>query len=240
MKSRPSLKLSLAVLTSGLCMTSLQVHAADQETTEYIQILQGSRSENPLLTKMESLAEDAFDNALIGDFQKAKIAASKTVASWQGYRNQAIRDGANGNLITAMDVSVDAFSRVTQHSADKFKIARAANSVSANMENFFTLYNPRIPPVIMTLDYLGREIVVDGLTDDFANAELHLSHLAATWVILKPSAEAATGGIAVAAKYAASIDAMHSDIQARNANGLVVNAKLNLELTDAVEMLYAQ
>jgi hypothetical protein len=238
MKSNPSLKLSLAAVALPLCMTSLTAQAVDQEVDRYTEVFQVNRSVSPLLTNIEGLAEDAFDNALRGDFKKVKIAASKTVASWQAFRNQAKRDGAKDNMIAAMDVSVDAFQGATQQGADKLKTARAANGVSANMEVFFALYNPRTPPVIMTLDYLGREIVVDGLSGDFSSADIHLNLLAARWAALKPNAESRPAGVATVAKYDASIESMRLDIRAQNSHSLVANANVNLELTDAVEKLY--
>jgi hypothetical protein len=193
-----------------------------------------------LLSKIESLAEDTYDYALIADFAKTRGAAAQISRDWNTFRPRAKSAGASDNLVTSMDFAVASLVTMSRQARDKLLIARAANSVSRNMEGLFSLFSPAIPPSIMTLDYYGRELAIDGLQFDLVRAQVHLKELNSVWSLLRPNAISHVGGTDVARRFDESTDSMALAISHKNANELVRLANANLELTDAIENVYTR
>lgn len=116
-------------------------------------------------------------------------------------------------------------------------VGRAANVVSSVMEELFGLYNPPVPPPIITLDYLGREVFLDALAGDLVRAGTDAATAMSRWKALKPTVVAA-GGEKVAGDYEASLSALQADINAGDAKAVQDEANVGLELVDALEAVF--
>ena len=93
------------------------------------------------------------------------------------------------------------------------QLARSANAISAPMDELFALYDPAIPTAVLALDYLGREILLDGMDGDFARASSDLSSVSLAWRGLD-AAVRARGGAPEAADFDDAIAAMTADARA--------------------------
>jgi hypothetical protein len=120
---------------------------------------------------------------------------------------------------------------------DGLAAARAANAISAAMPDLFALYQPAVPPVMLTLDCLGRELVLDGKEGDFAAAAGHLATLSAAWDGARAPVLAA-GGTTQADQYDAALSAVAADTTASDGAKLVTDATTGLDLVDEMEKLF--
>lgn len=189
------------------------------------------------LLDVEGQAEDAYDKALAGDFAAVVIAADEIDSAWQAYRAQAVTDGATPADVDAMDTAISELRSVAASSTEVAIVARAANAISAPMDELFSLYDPIVPPDILALDYLGREVVLDGMEVDMAAATADVDTIDTTWAGVRPIVVEA-GGDVVAMDYDASITALRADIAAQDGPALVTEANAGLELVDVMEGVF--
>ena len=129
----------------------------------------------------EALAEDTYDTALRGDVAGVQRAAGSMGASWKRLRKTMQRDGLRAAALKALDKSVAQLSTTAAQSKDALQLARAANAVTDPMDDVFELYHPKAPPTLMSLDFLGRELVLDSRGSGFAAAAKQLSDLRKEW-----------------------------------------------------------
>lgn len=190
------------------------------------------------LNAIESLAEDTFDMALASDFASVADKASQLDQDWDAFRDQAKADGASDSVLTQMDQAVaDLLDGSDAGFTDPVIAARAANAVSAPMPDLFDLYNPQIPSAVLALDYLGREVVLDGMEEDFTAALTDVDAIQAEWDGLRPSLVDA-GGSDVATAYDDSLAALRQDITDLNSDALIEEANVGLEIVDDMEKVF--
>jgi hypothetical protein len=186
------------------------------------------------LADIEGIAEDAYDKALIGDFATVQANADEIASSWADFRSQAETDGAGADVLQAMDDAVAAFSAAPD---DVVGAGRAANGVSALMDELFGLYDPRTPTEIIALDYSGREVVLDATEPNLSSATEDVDELETTWNQVKAKVVDA-GGQDTADKYDAHIDAMRQAAAADDPSTVIDEANVGLELVDDMEKLF--
>jgi len=189
------------------------------------------------LQTIESLAEDAFDMALGDDFAGVADAADKIDQDWKSYRPQAIKNGAANADLTNMDDAVSGLLADSANPVDAISLARSTNVISGVMDELFALYNPKIPVAVLELDYLGRELVLDGMEPDFTAATEDLDAMKTTWNDLKPKVENA-GGADEAKDFDDSITKLQESIDSQDASQLIEQANVCLELVDALESVF--
>jgi hypothetical protein len=189
------------------------------------------------LSSIEGTAEDSYDKALAGDLAAVATDAASIDAAWQGFRAQAGADGATSTMLAATDAAVATMVTAAAGS-DGMAAARAANGVSAAMPDLFALYQPAVPPALLALDYLGRELVLDAREADFGGAVAHLADLQATWQSAR-SLIVDAGGAAAAASYDQSVASLQADIDAASGATLEIEAQTGLDLVDTMEQLFA-
>ena len=189
------------------------------------------------LLDVEGKAEDAYDQALAGDHGAVVTAASSIDASWRGVRAELATDGAAATDLTAMDTAVGNLKSVAAASTDPTTVARAANAISAPMDELFAIYAPSVPPDVLALDYLGREVVLDGMTA-VASATPHIDTIQSTWTRVKPALLAA-GGQTEATNYEATISGLRAAVTAHDGAAAITHAKAGLEIVDAIEGVFA-
>jgi hypothetical protein len=189
------------------------------------------------LDTVEGTAEGAFDQAVAGDLGAARTESAALATAWSSYRPVAVRDGATTATLAEVDDAVAAVTALLAQAPPALTAARAINAVSAPMPDLYALYHPKVPVAVLTLDYLGREVLLDALTNDSARASAHLDTLAETWAVLRP-AVLAVHGTNEATDLDAVLEAGRAAVQANNATNLAAAARQELEVVDAVEVLF--
>ena len=187
------------------------------------------------LAKIEGLAEDAYDKAVARDFDAVAGAVAKMELLWTGYRSQAQKDGASERLLSALDLALSALSRAKRESVPA---ARAANAISASMDELYSLYQPVVPPAIMKLDCLGRELSLDGMENSFSLAASHLETTDRTWATLEDALVKA-GGDAERASFNQVLSAMQKARDDQDGPALTQAAKTSLEIVDDIEKVFS-
>ena len=124
------------------------------------------------LADIEGTAEDAYDKALVSDYAAVSADADTLTSAWKGYRDQAEADGASAADLGAMDDAIDGLSAAVDSQADltDVELARAANAVSAPMDELYSLYDDPVPASILALDYGGREVSIDAMEEGMGDA----------------------------------------------------------------------
>lgn len=189
------------------------------------------------LVDIESAGEDAYDRALLEDYAAVAAAADLLDEDWAALREAGTVDDAPANALADLDSAIAALATAARNPVDAATVARAANAVSAPMDELFGLFEPTVPSDVLALDYLGREIVLDGMQADLDAAVGHVDVVQSTWDGLRTKVVEA-GGSRETQDYEASIDAMRADIAAGDAAQLIVDANAGLELVDAIEGVF--
>lgn len=220
------------VSTICFATTYLAACAADGEGPE-----PGTGEVPAGLLDVEGQAEDAYDKALARDFATVATVAASIDASWQAFRARAVTDGAAAGDLDAMDAAIVGLQDAASTSTDPATVARAANAISAPMDELFALYDPTVPTDILALDYLGREVVLDGMDADLSSAAGDVATIGATWGRVR-AAVLDAGGNAEAADYDTSVAALRADIAAQDETMIINDAKVSLEIVDAIEGVF--
>lgn len=189
------------------------------------------------LLDVEGQAEDAYDKALAADLAGVAVVADTVDSAWRAVRPQVATDGAAGADLDAMDTAITNLRSLVGTSTDPVILGRAANAVSAPMDELFSLYAPIVPTDILALDYLGRTVVLDGKELAFRTAATDVDVIQATWAAVRPAVISA-GGTAEADNYDVSISALRGDIAALDGAALVTDANSGLEIVDAIEAVF--
>ena len=86
-------------------------------------------------------------------------------------------------------------SRVSQLAArgPLVRVALAANAVSGLMPELYAHFRDRVPPSVLTLDYLDREAQLRSLVLERARVDVAVKRLVSTWAPLRPKGVAAGG-----------------------------------------------
>lgn len=113
------------------------------------------------LDRFESDVEDAFDTALSGPAGAARAQFQRIFGSWTTLRPVLQRDGAPDELLIRIDERVERLSTVAP-SASSIEVARVVNAVSELLDAIFAMYADGPQPLLLRLDYLGRELLLDG------------------------------------------------------------------------------
>lgn len=191
------------------------------------------------LDKLESISEDTYDLAYAGKFAQVTKNAATIRLIWQRYRPDATRAGASPQLVGKMDKAVADLSAAAPHArpGENVKLARLADAVTADMDQLFALYHPTTPTGIMKLDYLGRELVLDGTAGDFDAAGRHFQEMSSDWAALKPAILHANGANE-ARVYDQSLVDLKVHLGTRDGAAVVKAANVGLDDIDAMEKLF--
>lgn len=188
---------------------------------------------------IESLAEDAFDHALAGDYATLKVDATELDADWKGYRDTAVKAGLDAASASALDDSIAQLGVVAGAPTSKEEAARAANAVSASMDEVFAVYQAQTPVTLLQLDYLGRELWLDGLEADTTRAATDLASAEEIWSSLEPTV-IAKGGKSEAAAFDTKIGALSDAVAQADSAAIVIAAQAEFEQVDLIEAVFAK
>lgn len=188
------------------------------------------------LMVIEEQAEDIFDFAPRGNWQRINEDITKVQTAWTEWKQAA----GTGNTIAALQ---DAFTRAFDHlqaavaDQDQADTLQAANDLSAAVIDLFDLYQPPIPTDIGRLDVLGRQIILDVAAGDWAKAEQTLASTNEVWSRAKASVLEHQGA-EVAGQYDTSLQVQADLLKAKDDMKLTTEANNGLELVDALERVY--
>jgi hypothetical protein len=182
----------------------------------------------------EAKAEDAYDTALKGDVAGVRAAAASLGDLWKKLRKIVQRDRLSSATIRALDKAVARFSSLSATSTDRVQLARAANAISDPMDDVFELYHPKVPPTLISLDFLGREIVLDCKESALQPAASHLKALEPEWAGLRPKVVKA-GGSTQATNLDDALAAARKAIGSQDFAELEKRAQAVLDLVDSME-----
>jgi hypothetical protein len=153
---------------------------------------------------------------------------------WKKLRTTVVRAGLKDASARALDRSVAGLLSLSGSSAGDLQLARAANAVTDTMDDIFALYHPKAPPELMTLDFLGRELVLDARTPDLHLGATHRKDLQTEWAGVRPKVIKA-GGDKEAAGVEDALAAADRAIAQGDEAELEKQAQAELELVDAIE-----
>ena len=186
------------------------------------------------LNQIGSTAHDAYDDALEAKPTRVADEAETIERAWTGYRAHAARDGAAGDTLSALDTAVSKLRVAAKATSDPVELAHAANTVTRLAAVLYGLYHPAIPAVLYELEYLGREIALDGRAGDLKGASESTTKLDATWKEVRAKLRAA-GAAFTAKKYEETLSGIHEAIASADTASLVFHAKRGLDAADVME-----
>lgn len=159
------------------------------------------------LTRAETAAED-----VIGLLERGKRDGSRSEAQLlarlaHGRASAALlAAGVPSAQVGAFQQRADRVAALSASGAGDLRVSLAANRVSQLMPGFYARFSDPVPPGVLALDYLDREVQLQSKAGD-ARAAAAVRALADTWRQLRPAVLAA-GGSRVAAVYDAHVRAL--------------------------------
>lgn len=179
------------------------------------------------LTRAETAAED-----VIGFLEKGKPAKSKAEARIlrnlaHGKAADALRRaGVPERQIKVFQQRADQTARLSLAEATPANVSLAANGVSQLMPGLYARYQDPVPPAVLKLDYLDREVQLRSQAGQRSKARAAVRQIDATWRQLRPQLVSA-GGATVAKAYDRHIKALKAGgaptaIQREAAHGLEI------------------
>ena len=188
------------------------------------------------LQAMEEAAEDIIDYAPIGNWDKIRTDVTAMVDAWQEYEAQAGSDGASQELQDAMTAALEQL-QIASQAKNAAATMQASNDVSAAVIELFALYSPQIPADIGRLDVLERQVILDVAALDYEAATATFNTIKSTWEKVKPTVMEHNGADVIA-EFEASLATQESALSAMDNAALTNEAKLALELVDALEDVF--
>lgn len=218
--------------------------ATDQPSTPRTAIPTAAPTSNPTagpvpdpLNTIEGQAEDIIDIVPANRWTDVATDVGTVKDNWTTYRNQALNDGAARDLVNQFDRALADLQTAAdaQRPADTMQ---AANDLSAATVELYGLYDVAHPVDIGRLDVIGRQVVLDAERQDLGAAGAQVDEALGIWDGGLRADIVAHRGQAVADQ----TDATLAALQAAKADGdfatLTTQAKVLLEVVDAMEGLY--
>ena len=153
------------------------------------------------LTRAETAAEDVIGYLEQGQPAKSKAEARILRDLAHGQAADALRRaGVSAARIKAFQQRADRTAKLSLTGAPALQVSQAANSVSQLMPGFYSRYHDPVPPTVLKLDYLDRQVQLDSQAGRRGHLRQTVQQLDATWQQLRPQLVRA-GGASVATAY---------------------------------------
>lgn len=189
------------------------------------------------LTRFEASLEDSFDLALANHVREPVRLAGRLTAEWDRCRALLIAGGLDSMGGAQQDIALRQLAGVAGKNPGSLELARAINGCSAHLDALFAPYHPREPSPLLRLDYLGRELDLDGRAADLLHARQTLAELGAFWSAFKPEVVRARGA-RVARLFDLALAAATGGVEHGDAATIRKAARRTLELVDRCERLF--
>lgn len=139
--------------------------------------------------------------------------------------------GVAESRVAAFQQRADRTARLSLGGASQLRVSLAANSVSQLMPSFYGRYQDPVPPKVLKLDYLDRQVQLDSRGAQKANLRATVRQLDATWQQLRPQLVQA-GGAKVAKAYDQHVNALK---RGGTATAIQKQAVHGLDIVDKME-----
>jgi len=189
----------------------------------------------PALTDLEVTAEHAYAGALAGNADALAADIDRIGNDWSSLRPEAGAAGVTPDLVDELDASVTDLGAAAARKQAAPDVARAANRISAALVEVYRVYAPARVPDVMQLDFLGRELALDGRTSDLRHADTDLAQIDSTWADLRPDVPAGH-----AASFDAAVQAAHAAVTSKAPAAIDRNAGAVSASVDDLEQLYVR
>jgi hypothetical protein len=191
-----------------------------------------------ILTATESSAEDLVDVALSGDRgEVVEIAASlKAKAKANGPAASALtRAGVPAAKVDQLEQRANRVAQLAQHGSF-IAVALAANAVSQLMPDLYGRFQDPVPPTILALDYLDREVQLRSIARQTAKVAAAIEELGPAWARVRPRVVAAGGASEAAAfqKHVVALERLDPDARTK----VQAEAVRGLALVDELEQVF--
>lgn len=188
------------------------------------------------LVSIEGAAEDIIDVVPNADWKQVRNDVDGVVRDWRTYRTTAVEDGAPDALVASFETALGQL-RNASSSHHAQETMQASNDLSAATVELYGLYNPAVPIDIGWLDVIGRQVVLDVSANDLTAARQTVREMQTTWDQVRQSIVDHSGSD-VAAQMDATIASLNKAVTDQDGEALVVQAKVELEVVDAMEGLF--
>ena len=190
------------------------------------------------LTALESSAEDLVDVALAGNRQGVVAGAAELSTLANGPAAVSLsRAGVPHVLIGRLKQRAGAVRRIAATGAF-VRVALAANAVSGLMAQLYGHFRDRVPPSVLTLDYLDREAQLRSLAGERKGVTNAVKRLEPTWAPLRRKV-IASGGAKEAAAFDKHVAAMKRLVPGP-LSGVRAEALHGLALVDQLEGVFTR
>ncbi len=189
------------------------------------------------LERIESGAEDIFDQIEGDQLPLARQTASTVDSTWKSYRTRASHDGAPVSALEGMDQAVAALGDAGSE-GNPLALKAAANKVSLAVPELARLYHPRVPVATLRLDARGRALLVDADRADFAAASDDLDRLDREWKRFRPEVAGRHDGEGAAVAFDLDAESVRTAVAAGDADLLRDSAHNLLDTVDALERVF--
>ena len=130
-------------------------------------------------------AEDLVDYAGAANWSKIKLKIDAIDNLYNSYRAEAIKNKLSPQLLDFYSQCVEQLNKdLKLKQADQ--IAFAANQITGIGTDFENHFSHKIPPAVSRLDYLGRELLLEGKANNSIAVNRRLEDIDETWSVLKP------------------------------------------------------
>ena len=188
------------------------------------------------LQAIEEGAEDIMDYVPGGNWDKVNADVQAMNDAWQEYQAEAGDVEISQELSDAMISALGQLQTASQ-AKDAASTLQTSNDVSAAVFDLFALYDPQIPADIGRLDVLERQVILDVAAQDYEAAMATFNSMSTIWEKVKPTVMEHNGEDVIA-QFEASLATQQSALEAQDAAALTNEAKIALELVDALEDVF--
>jgi len=188
------------------------------------------------LQTIEEGAEDIIDYVPSGNWDQVNTDVQAMTDAWQAYQAEVGDVEVSQELADAMTSALGQLQMASQ-AKDAATTLQASNDVSAAVMDLFALYDPQIPADIGRLDVLERQVILDVAAQDYEAAIATFDTMSTLWEKVKPMVMEHNGEDVIA-QFEASLATQKSALEAQDAAALTNEAKIALELVDALEDVF--
>ncbi|MEA2467293.1 MAG: hypothetical protein QOJ57_1419 [Thermoleophilaceae bacterium] len=185
--------------------------------------------------RAETAAEDVISNLEKGLPAKSKAEAQLLRSLAHGRAAADLRSsGVPALKVGVLQQRADRVAQLSAAGAPALDVSLAANDVSRMMPSLYAHYTDPVPPAVLKLDYLEREIQLQSQATQPARERAAVNSLRATWAKVRPWLVQA-GGAKVAIAYDAHVKALGAAAQPA---ALQQEAVKGLGIVDQIEAVF--
>ncbi len=194
------------------------------------------------LKRAETAAEDVITYLEHGKTPKSPPASQLSRAEATTLRRLAHgqaaaelkRAGVTQGQIREFRQRADRVDQLSRGGSSKLQVSLAANHVSQLMPGFYARYQDPVPPAVLRLDYLDRQIELRSMAGQTGQVRRLVTAEGSTWAKLRPQLVAA-GGNDVARQYDAHLQALKQD---KSPTAVQKQALSGLDIVDLMETAF--